>query len=110
MSAGASHAEGHGLRPYVIGFLLAVLLTAVPFCAAMTHAAADGALVALVMGAAVVQIIVHLVFFLHLDNTTDRWTLSALLFTLLILAIVVAGSLWVMYNLNHNMMPMPMEG
>ncbi len=108
MSASASHDSGSAYGPYAIGFLLAVILTALPFWAVMTGAASGGALVAMVMGAAVVQIVVHLVCFLHLDGRTDRWTLTALIFTLFVLAILIGGSLWVMYHLNHNMM-MPVE-
>jgi len=108
MSAPASHGTGSAYGPYAIGFLLAVILTALPFWAAMTGAASGGGLVTMVMGAAAVQIVVHLVCFLHLDGRSDRWTMMALVFTLFVLAILIGGSLWVMYHLNHNMM-IPME-
>lgn len=58
-----------------------------------------------VVGLAVVQIVVHLVYFLHMNTSSEeRWNLVALLFTAMIIAIVVVGSLWIMYNLNINMM------
>ena len=54
---------------------------------------------------AVIQIFVHLVYFLHMNTSSEeRWNLIALAFTALIIAIVVVGSLWIMYNLNINMM------
>lgn len=54
---------------------------------------------------AVVQIVVHLVYFLHMNTKSEGgWNLIALIFTGLIIAIVVVGSLWIMYNLNVNMM------
>ncbi|MGP2731310.1 cytochrome o ubiquinol oxidase subunit IV, partial [Serratia marcescens] len=54
---------------------------------------------------AVIQVIVHLVYFLHMNTSSEeRWNLVALLFTAMIIGIVVVGSLWIMYNLNINMM------
>ena len=54
---------------------------------------------------AVVQILVHMVYFLHLDRSSEqRWNVIVLAFTALILLIVVAGSLWIMHNMNVNMM------
>jgi len=54
---------------------------------------------------AIIQIVVHLVFFLHMNTSSEeRWNLVALLFTAVIIFIVVVGSLWIMYNLNLNMM------
>ncbi|MCX2956547.1 MAG: cytochrome C oxidase subunit IV family protein, partial [Candidatus Regiella insecticola] len=51
-------------------------------------------------------IIVHLVYFLHMNGSSEeRWNLGAFLFTILVIAIIVVGSLWIMYNLNINMMP-----
>ncbi|PTQ13293.1 cytochrome o ubiquinol oxidase subunit IV [Sphingomonas oleivorans] len=108
-----AHASGHGghgsLRSYAIGFVLAVILTVLPFWAVMTGAVTGGSAVALVMGTAAVQMVVHLIFFLHVDGSSDRWTLLSLLFTAIVLVILVGGSLWVMYHLDHNMMAMPMS-
>ena len=67
----------------------------------------DGTVLVTVMALAVVPIVVHLIYFLHLDGSSaQRWNVMAFLFTLLILAIVVVGSLWVMHNMNANMMTM----
>ncbi|USI73058.1 cytochrome o ubiquinol oxidase subunit IV [Sphingomonas morindae] len=112
MSAHA-HAADHAptLKPYVIGFVAAVLLTILPFGAVMAGSVSGATAVWLIMGAAAVQMVVHLVYFLHLDGSTDRWTLWALGFTVMVLAIILGGSLWVMYHLNHNMMmQMPLQG
>ncbi|MBD9250723.1 MAG: cytochrome o ubiquinol oxidase subunit IV, partial [Cronobacter sakazakii] len=58
-----------------------------------------------VVATAVVQILVHLVCFLHMNaSSEERWNLVAFVFTLLIIAIVVVGSIWIMWNLNYNMM------
>jgi cytochrome o ubiquinol oxidase operon protein cyoD len=91
---------------YTIGFLLAVILTATSFWVANTSLLwAPG--VALGLGVlAIAQMGVHLVFFLHIttgpDNTNN---VLALAFGVLIVGLVIAGSLWIMANLNANMMP-----
>ena len=111
MSAQHSHASHGGAGSYLIGFVLAVALTVVPFWAVMAGAVRGSEAVMLIMGTAVIQILVHLRFFLHIDGKTDRWTLQALFFTLFVLAVVIGGSLWVMFHMNNNMMPMmPIDG
>jgi cytochrome o ubiquinol oxidase operon protein cyoD len=100
--------EAHGSRrEYVIGFLLSVLLTAIPFALVMTDAFADPRVTAgIVTAMAMVQIVVHMIYFLHMNTKSESgWTLMALVFTIIIVVIVVAGSLWVMYHMNLNMMP-----
>ncbi|HDL8505069.1 TPA: cytochrome o ubiquinol oxidase subunit IV [Yersinia enterocolitica] len=99
---GASHGS---LKSYLIGFILSVILTVIPFAMVMSGTASHTTILATVVGLAVVQIIVHLVYFLHMNGSSeDRWNLVAFLFTAMIIAIVVVGSLWIMYNLNINMM------
>lgn len=71
----------------------------------MNSPASHDTILWIVIGAAIVQILVHLVCFLHMNTfSDDRWNLVAFLFTMLIIGIVVIGSLWIMYNLNINMM------
>ncbi|WP_426124285.1 cytochrome o ubiquinol oxidase subunit IV [Pararhizobium sp. PWRC1-1] len=106
------HEAGHGsLKGYMIGFGLSVILTAVPFILVMAGVFDSKLLTAfLVMALAVVQIIVHMVYFLHMSPRSEGgWTMMALLFTLVIVGITLAGSLWVMHHLNANMMPMSPE-
>ena len=99
---GASHGS---VKTYLIGFILSVILTVIPFWMVMNGTASQGVILATVVGMAVVQILVHLVCFLHMNTSSDeRWNLIAFLFTMLIIGIVVIGSLWIMYNLNINMM------
>lgn len=102
------HEESHGsLRDYVIGFVLSVILTAIPFWLVMTGALESKQLTAFViMGFAVVQILVHMVYFLHMNGRSEGgWSMLALIFTVIVVVITLAGSLWVMYHLNTNMMP-----
>ncbi|PYE85111.1 cytochrome o ubiquinol oxidase subunit IV [Pseudoroseicyclus aestuarii] len=98
----------HGsYRSYLTGFVLAAVLTAVPFYLVMTGGFDSSLATALtVMGFAVVQIVVHMIYFLHMNSHSDEgWTAMSLIFTLIIVAILLSGSLWVMYHLNTNMMP-----
>jgi cytochrome o ubiquinol oxidase operon protein cyoD len=100
---GADHGS---VKSYLIGFVLSVLLTAVPFALIMTHAvpAAEAIAIALILG--VTQMVVHLVYFLHMNAASGRsWNMAALIFTVIILGIIIGGSLWVMHNMNVNMMP-----
>jgi len=113
----ASHDDGHGhggaqiphatLRDYLIGFGLSVVLTAIPFWLVMSGVLPSKAATGFViMGFAVAQIVVHMIYFLHMNaKSDDGWTMVALVFTLILVVITLAGSLWVMHHLNVNMMP-----
>ena len=103
--------EGHdhgSLRSYMTGFVLAVILTVIPFWLVMGKVFSSSSTTALVILAfAVVQIVVHMVYFLHMNARSEGgWTMLALIFTVVLVVITLAGSLWVMFHLNHNMMPM----
>ena len=107
----SSHETSHGgashgsVKSYLIGFILSIILTVIPFAMVMNGTASHSTILAVVVGMAVIQVIVHLVYFLHMNMSSEgRWNLVALLFTAMIIGIVVVGSLWIMYNLNINMM------
>ena len=109
-----SHGDTHGhgtRRSYLIGFALSVILTAIPFWLVMSHAIQDTQTIALIIFAmAAVQVIVHVIYFLHLDSRAEGgWTLVSFVFTVVVVAITIGGSVWVMYHLNSNMMPMSPE-
>jgi len=104
------HGMAHGeisLSGYLTGFGLSVVLTAVPFWLVMSGVLGDKQITALVITAfAAVQIVVHMIFFLHMNTTSEGgWTMMALIFTIVMVAIALTGSLWVMHHLNVNMMP-----
>ena len=90
-----------------IGFLLSVILTLIPFGLVMTDAFEDTATTALIiMGLGVVQIIVHMVYFLQLNRRAEgSWTLPALIVTVLLVAILLVGTLWGMPPLDGNVVP-----
>jgi cytochrome o ubiquinol oxidase subunit IV len=114
----AAH-DGHGgghqthitLDGYLIGFGLSIILTAVPFWLVMSGALESKTATALAITIlAVAQIVVHMVYFLHLDARSEAgWNMMALIFTAVILIIALTGSLWIMYHLKVNMAPMNMS-
>ena len=109
----ADHDHTHGgaahgsLKGYLIGFFLSVILTAIPFWMVMTGAIDNKqATAVIIMAFAAVQIVVHMIFFLHMTPASEGgWSMLALIFTVILVVIVLSGSLWVMYHLNANMMP-----
>ncbi|KAB1072391.1 cytochrome o ubiquinol oxidase subunit IV [Methylobacterium planeticum] len=106
---GHGEAGSHGtFKSYMTGFVLSVVLTAIPFWLVMADVLGDNRTTSLViMAFAVVQIVVHMIYFLHMNTKSEGgWTFLALIFTLTLVVITLIGSLWVMYHLNANMMPM----
>lgn len=101
------HTDHGSFRSYMTGFILAVILTAIPFGLVMYPVFDSPGITALViLGLGMVQIVVHMVYFLHMNTKSEGgWTMLALIFTVMLVFIVLSGSLWVMYNLDHNMMP-----
>lgn len=105
---GHSDHAGHGsLKSYAIGFVLSVILTAIPFWLVMHQVFDNSRTTAMViLGFAAVQVVVHMVYFLHMNTKAEGgWSMLALIFTVVLVVIMLAGSIWVMYHLNHNMMP-----
>ena len=98
-------------KEYLTGFVLSVVLTAIPFALVMGGSGtATPLLVLLLLAFAAVQVVVHMVYFLHMNAKSEGgWTLLALIFTLVLVVIALSGSLWVMYHLNENMMPASMD-
>lgn len=109
-AAHVHHPDGHDhgtYRSYAIGFILSVILTAIPFGLVMMGGLESRLLTAgIVIGSAAFQVLVHMVYFLHMNGRSDEgWTMMALIFTVVVVVIILAGSLWVMHNMNANMMP-----
>jgi cytochrome o ubiquinol oxidase operon protein cyoD len=100
--------DAHGtLKGYLTGFGLSVILTAIPFWMVMTGAMESKYALALsVLALAVVQVVVHMIYFLHMNfRSQGGWSMMALIFTIVFVAIGLSGSVWVMYHLNANMGP-----
>ncbi|MFC3338361.1 cytochrome o ubiquinol oxidase subunit IV [Paracandidimonas soli] len=104
------HDDGHGeitFRGYMTGFILAVILTVIPFWLVMGNVLeSSGQTALIILGLGAVQMIVHIVYFLHMNPRAEGgWNMLALIFTIIVVLIALVGSLWVMYHLNTNMMP-----
>lgn len=99
------HAPSHGSRSsYLTGFALSVVLTAIPFALVMGGSVPRATAVPVIVALAVAQILVHLYYFLHLDaSRRQSANVTAFIFTVLIVAILVGGSIWIMINIHHFM-------
>lgn len=101
------HEPEHGtLKGYLTGFVLAAILTIIPFWLVMGNVFQSNAVaIVVVLALAAVQIFVHMVYFLHMNSTSEGgWNLMALVFTLIMVVVTLAGGLWVMHNMNDLMM------
>ncbi|ENN84477.1 Cytochrome o ubiquinol oxidase protein [Rhizobium freirei PRF 81] len=106
------HEAAHGtFKSYMTGFILSVILTAIPFWLVMSKVISDPAVtggIVMILGA--IQIVVHMIYFLHMNTRSEGgWNMMALIFTIVLVIIALSGSLWVMHHLNANMMPMSPE-
>jgi cytochrome o ubiquinol oxidase operon protein cyoD len=107
------HGESHGgaphgtYRDYMTGFVLAVILTVIPFFLVMARPIpSPGYTAAIVLICALAQILVHMIYFLHMTpKAEDGWLLMSTIFTIVLVVIALAGSLWIVFHLNRNMMP-----
>jgi cytochrome o ubiquinol oxidase subunit IV len=96
--------EYASLRNYIVGFVLAVVLSVIPFWLVATHALPPERTLLIIGVAAVLQVLVHLRFFLHINfTTTPKENILALVFTCLLLFIMVGGSFWIMFDLHQRM-------
>jgi cytochrome o ubiquinol oxidase operon protein cyoD len=105
-SAASSGMREATLRAYVTGFVLALVLTLIPFALVIAGGLPERAVVTVIVVAGIAQILVHLHYFLHLDlSVRQRWKLLTLVFTAVILVIMIGGTIWIMLNLSAAMLP-----
>lgn len=99
---------GHSIKPYIIGFVLSIVLTLLAYWTVVGGAYQAGFTIAIIVGLATMQLFVQLFFFLHLgEEMRPRWRFVTLGFGILVVFILVFGSLWIMDNLDYNMMHSP---
>jgi len=101
----ASHGHDHGkhshgsLKSYSIGFLLSIILTIIPLVVVLNKMVEGTAALVVLLVTAVLQFVVQLLFFMHLrEEEKPRYNLITLIFGLVIVLTIVAGSVWIMLN------------
>ncbi|MCH2191543.1 MAG: cytochrome o ubiquinol oxidase subunit IV [Gammaproteobacteria bacterium] len=106
-----NNAQSHGgaahgtVKEYIVGLILSIVLTAIPFAVVMNGGVSSGLTLVLILLCAIAQVFVQLVFFLHMNTSSEQiWNTTSAVFIVLIVAIVVLGSIWIMQHLNHNML------
>ena len=100
------HVTHYSQKDYLVGFALAAILTIIPFWLVMGNVLAPDTTKWVILAFAAVQLIVQMIYFLHLNSKAEGgWNMMALILTIVILVIVMAGSIWVMHHMNTNMMP-----
>ena len=106
--AGAPHAS---LRDYIVGFMMSVVLTVIPFWLVMGDVLDSAYMtVFLVIAFGTVQMVVHMIYFLHLNTRSEAgWVMISLLFTVMLVVIAITGSIWIMLHLHNNTMQMMLE-
>ncbi|MEM9104800.1 MAG: cytochrome o ubiquinol oxidase subunit IV [Pseudomonadota bacterium] len=97
--------DTHTHKSYITGFILALILTAIPFALVWSAAVPASTTFLVIAACAIIQVLVHLYFFLHINlRTTPRENMLALLFAGVLIFILVGGTLWIMFDLHYRMM------
>jgi cytochrome o ubiquinol oxidase operon protein cyoD len=104
-TAGHEHKAGHGSYvSYIVGFMLSIALTLVAYFAVVNDWLTGRGILLFVTALAVVQLLVQLLFFLHMgQEDRPRFNLMTFGYAAMVVFIIVIGSLWIMYNLDYNM-------
>lgn len=91
------------VKSYIIGFFISIFLTIIPFLFSLNNFFSSRFNFFIITLCAIIQIVVHFVYFLHLTfSKKNLWNTISLLFVLIVILIIVFGSIWIMYNLNHH--------
>jgi cytochrome o ubiquinol oxidase subunit IV len=104
------HESTAGVLSYTVGVGLAIVATIASFVVAQTNLLWEPGIPVGLIVLALAQIGVHLVFFLHLGSGPDDTNnILALAFGVLVVFLIIAGSIWIISNLNTNMPTVPMR-
>jgi cytochrome o ubiquinol oxidase operon protein cyoD len=108
MSHSNDHGASHGsVKTYMTGFILSIILTVIPFWMVMSGSYTKHDTLIAIFAFAVVQIVVHLKYFLHLNFSKDgRLNTFSFLFTALVIVLLVGLSVWIIYSADALMMTM----
>ncbi len=101
----ADHKWNTSFLAPVAGLILSVGLTLTAYFIVVTQSLSGGALSGTIFSLAIVQTLIQLFFFLHIGlESKPRWSLMTFLFMVLVLAIIMGGTIWIMHSLNYNLM------
>jgi cytochrome o ubiquinol oxidase subunit IV len=102
-----SHHWNISFKPPILGYVFSLILTISAFRLSAEYQLTT-TIAFVIFGLALAQGFLQLIFFLFLGlESKPHWNTITFLFMLLVLAIIVAGTIWIMHHLNYNMMPMP---
>lgn len=92
-------------KSYFLGFILSVILTIIPFyIIGYCDLINKSVLLLIIISCAIIQIYVHLILFLHLNNISNQiWNIISLVFTIFVVFVLILGSIWIMEHLHHNL-------
>ncbi len=94
------------MKSYVTGFVLSLICTFIPYYLVVEHVVKGNMILAIIIEFAVVQMIIQIMFFLHLGREPKpHWNLGFFISTVGIILVVVGGSIFIMHNLHYNMSP-----
>ena len=101
----SEYGSDHGtIKSYVVGFVLSIVITVLAFLLVAFKPVSSEIIYIVIAILAILQLYVQLVFFLHLNTRSEgRWNLLVFLFSLIVVLIIIFGSIWIMVNLNYNM-------
>ncbi|WP_422667362.1 cytochrome o ubiquinol oxidase subunit IV [Buchnera aphidicola] len=92
-------------KSYILGFLFSIILTLIPFYFSIEKIFSSKTNHIIIIFCAITQILIHFIYFLDLNFSIEkRWNIVSLLFIMIIIFIILFGSIWIMNNLNNNMM------
>ncbi|GBQ92439.1 cytochrome o ubiquinol oxidase subunit IV [Asaia krungthepensis] len=109
MSQASTHqheGESHGsFASYIIGFVIAAILTVAAFAIVEMHLMSPGMTFGVIAALAVVQIFVHLIYFLHMNSSSSQsWNNTAFAFAVICVLIIVGGTVFIIHDVSMNMM------
>lgn len=98
--------QAHGsVKEYLLGLFLSIVLTVIPFYLVMSGVASDTFTVIAIVVAAIAQVLVQMVFFLHMNGSSEQtWLTASAVYTVFIVLFIIVGSLWIFEHLNHNIL------
>jgi cytochrome o ubiquinol oxidase subunit IV len=100
------HGWNASFKPQILGFVSSIILLASTYLIISRHHLSGQVLIMTILGLGVAQALIQLVFFLHLGfESKPHWNLITFLFAVLVMVIIIGGSLWIMSNLDYNLMP-----